>query len=299
MGGRRIQSIQWPGIWGIVVDTIPVTVLIQTKNEALGILECLDTLRDFGEVIVVDSASTDDTAQLASSWGARVINFEWNGRYPQKKQWQLQAIETKHEWVLMLDADEYPTEDLKREIRAVISGTTDFVAFDIPIAYYFSGRELRHGHRVIKRSLLLRGKNRFEDHDLLGLPGMGEVEAHYQPIAAGKAGRLSSLLVHDDRDPVRTWFERHNRYSDWEAHIRRDGSVREAVRESKSRQGRLFDKVPFKPFLFFGYSYVFRKGFLDGRAGLDYALALSFYYWMIDVKYRELIRSKDKSTVNA
>lgn len=280
------------------MEKIPVTVLIQTKNEALGILECLDTLREFGEVIVVDSASTDATVSLASAWGAKVINFEWNGQYPQKKQWQLQEIETKYEWVLMLDADEYPTPELKQEILGTISGKTDYVAFDIPIAYFFSGRELRHGHTVIKRSLLLRNQNRFEDHDLLNLPGMGEVEAHYQPIAAGKAGKLKSQLVHDDQDPVRTWFDRHNRYSDWEAHIRMNDSVRSAVRESKSKQGRLFDRIPFKPFLFFGYSYLFRRGFLDGRAGLDYALALSFYYWMIDVKYRELARDEEKQNIN-
>ena len=271
---------------------IPVSVLVQTKNEEKGILSCLAALKDFDEVIVVDSNSTDRTAELARTAGAAVVNFTWDGKFPQKKQWQLTRVETRNEWLLMLDADEYPTPELVRELGAIAENPAEArVAFDLPVAYHFSGAALRYGHRVVKRSFLRRGRNSFSNIDLLNLPGMGEVEAHYQPVPSGPVGRTIALLVHHDIDPVRTWFDRHNRYSDWEAHIRINPGTRSSVRGSKSSQGRRFDAVPFKPLVFFVYSYVLRRGFLDGRAGFDYALALSTYYWQIGLKSRELERA--------
>lgn len=278
------------------MNKIPISVLVQTKNEERGITRCLAALGDFDEVIVVDSNSTDHTVRLAEETGARVVNFTWNGSFPQKKQWQLEHVETRHDWVLMLDADEYPTPELVSELAAISNDPAeDRVAFDLPIAYYFAGRRLEHGHRVVKRSFLLRGRNAFRNIDLLHLPGMGEVEAHYQPRPSGPVGRTSGLLVHRDADPVRTWFDRHNRYSDWEAYLRIHAETRSEVRESKSRQGRLFDSMPNKPLVFFLYSYVLRRGFLDGRAGFDYALALSSYYWQIGVKSRELVRGEGEN----
>ena len=274
------------------MNKIPVSVLVQTKNEEKGILRCLAALKDFDEVIVVDSNSTDRTAELARTAGATVINFTWNGRFPQKKQWQLTRVDTRNEWLLMLDADEFPTPELTRELRSIAEDPAETrVAFDLPVAYHFAGAVLRHGHRVVKRSFLRKGRNAFRNIDLLHLPGMGEVEAHYQPEPSGAVGRTTALLVHHDADPVRTWFDRHNRYSDWEAFIRTRPATRDAVRGSKSSQGRRFDAVPLKPLVFFLYSYVLRRGFLDGRAGLDYALALSAYYWQIGLKRRELLRT--------
>ncbi|MBD8043088.1 glycosyltransferase family 2 protein [Arthrobacter sp. Sa2BUA2] len=273
------------------MNKIPISVLIQTRNEEKGISQCLAALADFDEVIVVDSNSNDRTVELAQEAGARVVNFTWNGAFPQKKQWQLENVETRHDWLLMLDADEYPTPDLITELASIADDPAEErVAFDLPIAYYFAGTRLEHGHRVVKRSFLRRGENAFCNIDLLHLPGMGEVEAHYQPRPSGPVGRTTALLVHNDADPVRTWFDRHNRYSDWEAYLRNHPETRNSVRASKSRQGRRFDAVPFKPLVFFLYSYLLRRGFLDGRAGFDYALALSTYYWQIGLKSRELAR---------
>lgn len=273
------------------MNKIPVTVLVQTKNEEKGISSCLAALKDFDEVIVVDSNSTDRTAELARDAGATVINFTWDGGFPQKKQWQLTEVQTRHEWLLMLDADEFPTPELVRELRGIAQDPAETrVAFDLPVAYHFAGTGLRYGHRVVKRSFLRRGRNAFRNIDLLHLPGMGEVEAHYQPEPSGPVGRTTALLVHNDMDPVRTWFDRHNRYSDWEAYIRTHPETRMSVRGAKSGQGRRFDAVPLKPLVFFLYSYVLRRGFLDGRAGFDYALALSTYYWQIGLKSRELQR---------
>jgi glycosyltransferase involved in cell wall biosynthesis len=274
------------------MQKIPASILIQTKNEEASIEKCLAALNDFDEIIVVDSNSTDRTAELAAARGATVIDFTWNGKYPQKKQWQLEHVQTRHPWILFLDADEFPSRELVEEIAVIVSDPLERrVAFDIPISYHFAGQVLKHGHRVVKRSLLKRDFNHYEDTGLLKLPVMTELEVHYQPEATGDVGRTEGLLEHQDLDPVRTWFDRHNRYSDWEAYIHADPAMRRTVRASKSLQGQRFDVVPFKPLAFWIYSYVVRRGFLDGRAGLDYAVALATYYWQIGLKTRELKRN--------
>src|SRR6478735_3806364 len=133
------------------MQKIPATILIQTKNEEASIQKCVAALGDFDEIIVVDSNSTDRTAELATASGATVINFTWNGEYPQKKQWQLEHVPTRNPWILFLDADEYPSRELVEEIAAIVSDPLERrVAFDIPISYHFAGTLLTHAHRVAK-----------------------------------------------------------------------------------------------------------------------------------------------------
>lgn len=272
------------------VQITNVSVIVLTKNEEAGIARTLDRLREFADVVVVDSHSDDRTVEIAQQRGARVVEFEWDGGYPKKKQWSLENSGVTCEWVLLLDADEYPTPRLVDEIRRLDLSATDAGAFDIDLFYRFAGRMLRHGHVVTKRSLVNRQHTRFPIVDDLDAPGIREVEGHYQPESVRAIASLSSRLVHDDRDPVSTWFERHNRYSDWEAHLRMNAEARREIAGKRTGKGRIFDGVPFKPLAFFVYAYVVRAGFLDGRAGFDYALALSFYYWQIGVKHRELRR---------
>lgn len=272
---------------------IPVTVLVQTKNEELGISRCLIALKVFDEVVVVDSNSTDCTKQIAVDHGARVENFTWNGKYPKKKQWQLDNLPTRHPWVLFIDADETPTAELLREIESLNLAAGHHAAFDISLDYVFAGRVLKHGHTVEKRALVHRDRVKFPVIDDLDIPGMGELEGHYQPAPVNDTatvGRLKGRILHNDQDPIRTWFERHNKYSDWEANLRARPNTRRNVAATRSAQGRLFEKTPLKPLVFFIYSYLIKKGFLDGRAGFDYAFALATYYWQISLKVREIRR---------
>ncbi|WP_228379249.1 glycosyltransferase family 2 protein [Demequina rhizosphaerae] len=276
------------------MNKVPVTVLVQTKNEERAIAACLSGLADFDEVIVVDSFSDDATRQIALECGVKVIDFKWNGRYPKKKQWQLENVETRHDWVLFIDADESPNARLVTALRELMNSANlgEVAAGTLALDYHFAGRSLRFGHRVYKTVLLHRERARFEPVDDIGIPGMGELEGHYQPVCDGRVVSLAGRLAHDDPDPVRTWFDRHNRYSCWEAGLesrRRESGGRDV---NRSLQGRVFGRLPFKPVVFFGYSYVLRFGFLDGRAGFDYAVALSMYYWQIGLKSRELEREK-------
>jgi glycosyltransferase involved in cell wall biosynthesis len=270
---------------------IPISVIILTKNEEQNIGDTLGHLGEFSEIIVIDSGSTDDTVAVATRAGVRVVQFQWDGHHPKKKQWALDHAGAVNEWVLLLDADEYPTEELVDELRNLVRDpSSPVVAYDISLRYRFAGQFLTHGHVVSKRSLLRPSRCRFPEVPDLEAPGIREVEGHYQPVANGQVDRLRARLVHDDRDPVASWFDRHNRYSDWEAYLRRRPEQRHEIAKRRNPKGRLFDAVPGKPLVFFLYSYVLRGGFLDGRAGFDYAFALTAYYWQIGVKTNELAR---------
>lgn len=275
-----------------------ISVVVLTKNEEQGLANTLQRLKEFDDLIVVDSGSDDRTVEIAEALGARVVNFAWNGQYPKKKQWSLENAGARNPWVLLLDADEYPSPALLSELRALEPRLRHSAngAFDIHLLYRFAGKMLRHGHVVTKRSLLHISRARFPEVDDLSAPGIREVEGHYQPESTAPLGRLQHRIVHDDRDPISSWFARHNRYSDWEAHLRLNQALRAEIASKRTWKGRVFDAVPLKPVLFFVYSYVARAGFLDGRAGFDYAAALTMYYWQIGVKYRELQRESDLTT---
>ena len=266
---------------------VPVSVIVMTRNEASNIVACLDSARDFSERFVVDSASRDGTAELAATAGARVVPFCWNGRYPKKKQWCLSHLPFGHDWVLFLDADECLTPELTAEIAALMTAGPRHAGYFIIGTMSFLGRRLRFGAQNHKLALLDRRRAHFEDCPDLDVAAMWEVEGHYQPRLDGPAGRLKAPLRHEDAKPVFAWLERHNRYSDWEAALRRDGRLLAmAAGETPRRRflKGLADRAPARPLLAFLHSYLWRLGFLDGRAGFHYALARAFYYWQIGIK---------------
>src|SRR5438105_13641571 len=100
--------------------TVPVSVLIPTKNEEKNILKCLASVSWADEVFVVDSHSTDRTAELATGQGATVIEFTWDGKGPRKFNWALENLPWRNEWVLVVDADEEVSASLQSEIATLV-----------------------------------------------------------------------------------------------------------------------------------------------------------------------------------
>jgi glycosyltransferase involved in cell wall biosynthesis len=100
-----------------------ISVLIPTLNEARNISECVASVRWADEIVVVDSGSTDGTLDAARRGGARIVEFTWNGRLPKKKNWALENVEWKNEWVLILDADERVSAGLAEEIQEAVRNT--------------------------------------------------------------------------------------------------------------------------------------------------------------------------------
>jgi glycosyltransferase involved in cell wall biosynthesis len=275
-----------------VPERIPVSVVVMTKNEERNLAACLDLLERFDQIFVVDSGSTDATRAIAGAHGATVVDFEWNGRYPKKKQWCLERLPFAHDWVLYVDADERVTPELAEEIAALLSsGTPSHAGYFVALDYVFLGRVLRHGHRVQKLALFDRARGRFLDYPDLAVSNMWEVEGHYQPALDGSAGGLRHRILHEDHDSLFDWFARHNRYSDWEAVLREKDALAGGAEAQPGARRTLkwaFARLPFKGPVSFLYAYILRLGFLDGRAGFQFAVAKAFYYWQVDLKLREL-----------
>jgi glycosyltransferase involved in cell wall biosynthesis len=278
-----------------MTEAIPISVVVMTKNEERNVVSCLEALREFEQVFVVDSGSSDRTVELANELGARVVDFEWNGHYPKKKQWALDNLPFSQAWVFYVDADEVVQPQLRAEIRKIFGSPRVADAYVVGLDYVFGGRRLRFGQRVHKVALFRRSAARFIDADDLHVDNMWEVEGHYQPAIAGRVAHLEGRLLHNDHDSLFSYFQRHNRYSDWEAALSVDGALvdpREGGERVHKLAKRLFHRLPGRPAFFFVYSYVFRLGFLDGVAGLNYAIAKSFYYWQVQLKARELARGR-------
>src|SRR5438067_11846100 len=93
----------------------PVSVIVPVKNEAENLRRCLPALAWADEVFVVDSQSSDDTADVAVAHGAHVVQFHFNGSFPKKKNWALENLQFRNEWVLFVDADEVVVPELAAE----------------------------------------------------------------------------------------------------------------------------------------------------------------------------------------
>lgn len=277
-----------------MTDKIPVSVIVLTLNEERNIVNCLESLSPFAEVFVVDSNSVDRTCEIARDMGAVPVNFTWNRQYPRKKQWSLDNLPFSYDWVLYVDADERVSDALAEEIRALFAGAAPghdgyFIGFD----YRFAGRILRYGQRIWKLALMRRDKAYFSPRDDLEVTQVGDLEMHYQPTLKGTTAILRSRMIHDNEESLHHFFARHNNYSNWEAVVRHNGSyfgIGDAQPFMRRWLKPLFARLPAKPLIAFCYSYFLRAGFLDGRAGFDFAVARAVHFWQIDLKIRERVR---------
>ena len=257
---------------------LPVTVIIPVRNEAHNLPRCLRALGDMGEVIVVDSQSTDSTVEIARNFGAQVVQFHYQGGWPKKRQWAMDTVPLAHDWILLLDADEVLTPELTEEIRRAIQ-SPDTNGYYIALRIHFLGRVLRHGDaRFWKLSLFRRGKGKYEcrlkDQDA----SMADMEVHEHVFVEGKTVRLRNPLIHHNVESLSRYIQKHDEYSNWEARVLSQKGGESAISASlfgtqAQRRRWLKDKlfaVPGSPVLLFVYRYLFRLGFLDGVPGLIY-----------------------------
>jgi len=283
-------------IEGIInMDKLPISVIIMTKNEEKNIAQCIDSVGEFAEIFVIDSGSTDRTCAIARQKGAQVVDFQWDGKYPKKKQWCLDNLPFSYEWVLYLDADEQMTPALVREIHAIFAQDRREIGYFMGYDIVFLGKVLRHGPVVYKLVLLKHKLGHFPyREDEFTAENMWEVEGHYQPIVDGPVARLKNHLIHHDHDDLFHYFDRHNRYSDWEAHkhILETRSVESSL-GWRGKLKKLFSSINRgKWMIVFLYSIFFQLAFLDGYPGVQYAMARAFYYWQIELKTWELLRQQ-------
>src|SRR5436853_1604520 len=160
-----------------------------------------------GEIIVVDSGSTDRTLEIARSYGAKIFSEPWKGFAAQKNSAMGKA---SGDWVLQLDADEALEPELAREIISQLETRANFVGFWIPRKNYFLGRWIKHGgfYPDPKLRLVRRGAGRFVEYG-----------AHPTMKVDGSTGRFSCALLHPAYPTLRGYIDHMNSYSSMGAGI--------------------------------------------------------------------------------
>jgi glycosyltransferase involved in cell wall biosynthesis len=278
----------------------PLSVLIPVKNEGANLSGCLASVSFADEIIVVDSASTDGTQEIAASAGARVVQFEWNGRFPRKKNWALGNVPWRHEWVLIIDADERITPELEKQIRDAIR-RNDADGFYLNRRFWFLGDWINHcGYLPSWNLRLFRHRlGRYEQIEINESPQSGDNEVHEHVLLDGRAEYLSAPMEHYAFPDVATFIEKHNRYSTWEAAAREQlcqGKSRKTLRatpfgtvaERKRWIKRFSMSLPCRPALRFVYHYICKQGFRDGYRGWLLCRLLAWYERMIIFKEHEM-----------
>jgi glycosyltransferase involved in cell wall biosynthesis len=280
---------------------LPVSVIIPARNEAHNLPRCLDSLKDVGEVYLVDSQSSDDTTRIAESYGARVVQFHYRGGWPKKRQWAMNTLPLAYDWVLLLDADEVLTPELSAEIQRAIQDPQT-VGYYIALEMYFLARRLRHsGASFWKLSLFRKGRGRYECRLQDQTTNMADMEIHEHVIVDGPTRKLTHPLVHHNVESLDRYIQKHNEYSNWEARVWLDGNKSEEEiqpslwgTQAQRRRWlrRRFLELPGSPALFFLYKYIARLGFLDGVPGLIYCVFQGVQFFHIKAKIYELRASR-------
>lgn len=262
---------------------LPVSVVVPVKNEERNLTSCLERLSAFAEVIVVDSASTDRTVAIAEAAGARVVQFVWNGRYPKKRNHVLMTERLAAPWVLFLDADEYVTDAFVDELARTLADTPH-AGFWLNYTNYFMGRELKHGVPQRKLALFRVGSALYERIDEEGWSGL-DMEVHEHPVVEGTVGEIAARIDHRDFRGMEKFTLRHLDYAKWEAERYRalHAAGSEAARHLTARQRFKYMHLgKWWYFLFyFVFTYIAKRGFLDGRAGFNYAFFKAWYFRLI------------------
>ena len=262
---------------------IPVTVVIPVRNEEANLGRCLARLADFEQVVVIDSSSTDRTKDIALEFGARYVNFEWDGKFPKKRNWFMLNHPIPTEWILFLDADEFVGEAFTAALTAAIADRS-VAGYWLSYTNHFMGRRLNFGLPQRKLALFRAGRGLFERIDEDHWSGL-DMEVHEHPIIEGNLGEIKVRIDHDDDRGLRKFIEKHTDYAQWEA--RRNLLMRSALPGGsvvaltlRQRTKYRFITAWWYPAGYFLYAYVIRLGFLDGRAGFVYA-AMKFWYFTL------------------
>jgi glycosyltransferase involved in cell wall biosynthesis len=278
-----------------MLSPVKLSVVLITQNEERNLGRTLESVKPLvadgrGEVIVVDSGSTDRTVEIAKSYGAKVFVEEWKGFAAQKNSALDKAT---GEWILSLDADEEVSTELGEEIghfllgharhsiedgapNSTIAVLANYInGFWIPRRNHFLGRWIKHGGYWPdpKLRLFRRGSARFEDRLV-----------HEDVKLDGVARNLTGALLHHSYPTVSDYIEHMNRYSSLGAEM--------VVAKGPVRFTAI--NLTLRPLLTFVYNYLFRLGFLDGKEGFLLHVNHSIYVAWKYAKAWELSSTKDQ-----
>ena len=270
-----------------------LSVVILTLDEETNLAGCLESVRWCDDVVVLDSFSRDRTPQIAREHGARFEQRAFDN-YAAQRNHALHGIPYRHEWVLMLDADERVPDDLRQEMQAAISSASPAVTlYRMRRKDHLFGRWIRGSSgyptwfgRLMRPAYVRVERAINEEYHTHGEIAELQSHLHHYPFNKGFAA----------------WIQKHDRYSTMEAQLRlaQDGA-NDAVKgnarllagdptERRRALKSLLYRVPARPLIVFCGVYFGKGGIIEGRAGLTFSLLRAWYEYMIDCKTLELRR---------
>jgi glycosyltransferase involved in cell wall biosynthesis len=280
------------------MSKLPITLIVLTKDEELNLDHCLKSAAErVGQIVVVDSGSSDKTIAIAKKYGSETYEHPFRNQAEQFN-WALDNIEIKEEWILRLDADEVMSEELWREIEeAITKAPEDVSGFYLKRRVYFMGRWIKHGgyYPTWILRLFCKGKARSEERAM---------DEHII-LSEGRALQLQNDFKDENHKDLKWWKAKHRNYAKREAqamfeekYAESHSSLRGGQPERKRwLKNNLYLRLPIfiRPILYFIYRYFLRLGFLDGAKGLVFHFLQGLWYrFLVDMEYFSLLRSKTK-----
>lgn len=259
------------------------SVLVLTYNEEINIRHCLESLQGFDDVVLVDSGSTDATCAIAKDMGARILSRPFDD-FASQRNFGLEAGEMKYEWVLHLDADEVLTDKFRIALES-LAPTDALDGWRVPSKTMLNGKWLKYSSMYPTYQVRLGHRDRLRFKQV----GHGQRE----DCLPERIGTFSEPYLHYNfSHGLARWFVKHVRYAEDEARQMRQDPVRSTfvgglmggnATERRRALKALVNRLPvwLRPPLRFFQVLVLRRGVLDGREGLRYALMLSAYEAMI------------------
>ena len=275
-----------------------LSVVILTLNEEHNLPDCIASLRGLNcELFVIDSGSTDRTMGIAVNAGAHVINHPFEN-YSAQRNWAQNQLPDTSGWVLHLDADERLTPELVAEINHILSEDPAADGFLLRKRTVFMGRWIKHGGHYPAYHLRLFRKSKGSCEERL-------YDQHF--LVPGEVRKLKHDYIDVVCSDLTTWVRRHVRWADLEALEMLSASLpANAVHpaafgnpiQRKRWLRRLYGSGPLflRPFLYFGYRYFLRLGFLDGKEGLIFHFLQGCWFrFLIDARIYEISKRVEAS----
>ena len=283
-----------------------LTSIILTKDEEKNIATCIGCLKGLAErIVVVDSGSTDRTMDIARQLGAEVYEHRPYGDYASQFNWAIENTGISTEWIMRVDADEFWTPELCREVEGLLAehAHDDVNGILTESIFYFLGRRIDHGERKRRKIVVFR-----RDHGFIEKRRRDQ----HTILKDGRVIEAKHRFEHHDFKDLDNWIAKMNTYANREVEdyfvdreryrkgaVDLDGVADASLSGRRRLKFRVYYRMPkfFRCWLLFVYIHIFRLGFLDGKEG--YVYNYMFHRWyrsLVDAKIleRELLEKKGK-----